>query len=93
MLYFCVSVLGRLRDLQCIFAVTYGSPSIYPRSSDPFYIVTNFKGSCYSKLAKTSWTYGMWFMKCEVKLISESLSHIFFLFDQELFDTCEIYSD
>ena len=25
---FCVSVLGRLRDLQYIFAVTSGSPSI-----------------------------------------------------------------
>ena len=28
-LQFCVSVLGRLRDLQYIFAVTSGSPSTY----------------------------------------------------------------
>ena len=27
-LQFCVFVLGRLRDLQYIFAVTYGAPSI-----------------------------------------------------------------
>ena len=28
LLLFCVSILGRLRDLQFIFAVTSGSPSI-----------------------------------------------------------------
>ena len=31
-LYFCVSVLGRLRYLQYIFAVTYGAPSRSDRS-------------------------------------------------------------
>ena len=38
-LYFCLSVLGRLRDLQYIFAVTFGAPS-------RFYLIFSFVGDC-----------------------------------------------